>query len=482
MTVETGETRVASRATGTADGEAISIVARNCGALAIECSDVSGYVSGVSERISSNLRTLDTLEEVTSRLLMDQASVAQSTDEARILAEQAREKLSAGRAAIEDTISVFGGLTELVVQLGERMAGFAAAMSRVQNVSASIESIAYKTNMLALNATIEAARAGEAGRSFAVVAAEVKKLAHETRAATSEIAGTIASLTREAEAVTSEIGTGVERSRRARSGFATLTETVRDVADIVAMVDRQTDGIAQSTSHIQQSVNSVKEGLTAFATDARDNGGELTSVHKRLGKLETLSNTMLDRLANCGVEIDDTPFIQFAQAGMREIQRVIETGIASGDIDEAAVFDTNYVPMPGTDPVQYETRFCAFADSHVRPILDRQKAELPRLIACAITDINGYLPTHISERSQPQGPDPTWNAEYCRNRRNFIDDVTRRAIASDKDAMLATYGMNLGQGRYLPVKNVFVPLRINGRRWGNFEVAYRDEEGGAEAA
>jgi methyl-accepting chemotaxis protein len=41
--------------------------------------------------------------------------------------------------------------------------------------------------------------------------------------------------------------------------------------------------------------------------------------------------------------------------------------------------------------------------------------------------------------------------------------------------MLATYGMDLGGGRYLPVKNVFVPLFINGRRYGNFEMAYRDE-------
>lgn len=468
---------MASSAAGeNADAVAINSVARNCGALAIECSDVSGYVSGVSERISSNLRTLDSLEEVTSRLLLDQASVAQSTDEARILAEQAREKLSAGRAAIDDTIAVFSGLTELVVRLGERMAGFAEAMSCVQNVSATIESIAYKTNMLALNATIEAARAGEAGRSFAVVAAEVKKLAHETRAATSEIAGTVASLTSEAEAVTSEIENGVERSRRAQGGFATLTETVRDVADIVGLVDRQTDGIAQSTALIQQSVDRVKSGLSAFAADARENGGELGRVHSRLGKLETLSNTMLDRLASCGVAIDDTPFIHFAQAGMREVQRVVEAGIARGEIDEAAAFDTDYVPMPGTNPVQYETRFCAFADAYVRPVLDRLAAERAQIIACAITDMNGYLPTHVSARSQPQGPDPKWNAEHCRNRRNFIDDVTRRAIASDKEAMLATYGMDLGEGRYLPVKNVFVPLRINGRRWGNFEVAYRDDE------
>ena len=41
--------------------------------------------------------------------------------------------------------------------------------------------------------------------------------------------------------------------------------------------------------------------------------------------------------------------------------------------------------------------------------------------------------------------------------------------------MLVTYRMDVGGGRYLPVKNVFVPLYLNGRRWGNFELAYRDE-------
>jgi methyl-accepting chemotaxis protein len=458
---------VASSARERTDGEAINQVARNCGSLAIECSDVAGYVAGVNERISANLAMLDSLEDVTTRLLADQAQVADSTDEARVLAEQARGKLDQGRAAIEDTIQVFSGLTDLVVQLGERMAGFAEAMAQVQKVSSSIETIASKTNMLALNATIEAARAGEAGRSFAVVAAEVKKLAHDTRAATGEIAGTIASLTREAEAVTSEIRIGVEQSRVAQSSFTRINDTVRDVADIVALVDRQTDGIAQSTSHIQQSVDSVKSGLSSFAADARANGGQL---------LELCANDMLDRLASSGVRIDDTPFIEFAQAAAREIHDVIEAGIARGEVSVEDVFDTNYIVMPNTNPVQWEVRFCDFADKYVRPILDRLVSEETRLIATAITDINGYLPTHITERSQPQSDDPEWNAAYCRNRRNFIDDVTRRAIASEKEAMLATYSMEFSQGKHLAVKNVFVPLWIRGRRWGNFELAYRDEQ------
>jgi methyl-accepting chemotaxis protein len=452
---------------------AIRAVARDCGSLSIECSDVAGYVRDVAERIDEHMKALDGLEEVTTRLLADQARVSDSTDEARLLSEQAKAKLDAGREAIEATIAGFKGLTELVVQLGERMAGFASAMNQVQTVSSTIETIARKTNMLALNATIEAARAGDAGRSFAVVAAEVKKLAHDTRAATSQIASTVGELTREAGAVTNEIKTGVERSRAAQQGFAQINDTVKEVSEIVGMVDRQTEGIAHSTSMIQTSVDRVKAGLTSFAGDARDNGGQLIKAQKRLNHLEMLSNTMLDTLANSGAEIDDTPFISLAQEAMRAIQQAVEAGIANGEIDEAAVFDCDYVQIEGTNPPQYNNGFADFADKHVRPLLDKHKARDSRVIGSAITNLDGYLPTHLSERCHTPGPDPVWNDEHCRNRRIFMDETTRNACNSDRP-MLATYRMELGD-KYIPVKNVFVPLFFNGRRWGNFELAYRDD-------
>ena len=453
---------------------AIRAVARDCGSLSIECSDVAGYVEGVAERIVEHQKVLDALEEVTTRLLADQARVSDSTDEARLLSEQARTKLEAGREAIDGTIAGFKGLTELVVQLGERMAGFATAMNQVQTVSSTIETIARKTNMLALNATIEAARAGDAGRSFAVVAAEVKKLAHDTRSATSQIASTIGELTREASAVTSEIKTGVERSRAAQSGFGQISETVREVSEIVTMVDRQTEGIAHSTSMIQTSVDRVKAGLTDFAGDARNNGSQLLQAQKRLEHLEMLSNTMLDTLANSGAEIDDTPFILKAQETMRSIQAAIEHGIESGEIAMSDVFDREYRLIEGSNPEQYDNRFCDFADRHVRPILDRVKSNDDRLIGSAITDVNGYLPTHLTERSHTPGPDPLWNDAHCRNKRIMMDETTAAAIVSEKPAMLATYRMELGE-KFIPVKNVFVPLWVKGRRWGNYELAYRDD-------
>ena len=82
---------------------AIRAVARDCGSLAIECSDVAGYVEDVANRIGVHLKMLDGLEEVTTRLLTDQERVSDSTDEARLLSEQAKAKLEAGREAIEGT-------------------------------------------------------------------------------------------------------------------------------------------------------------------------------------------------------------------------------------------------------------------------------------------------------------------------------------------------------------------------------------------
>ena len=152
---------------------------RNCGRVAVGCSDAAGYVAGISERIARQLDMLSVLEEVTAALEADQRRVADSTDEARLLSEQARDKLAKGAAMISGSRGRFNELTDLVSQLGARMTSFAAAMEQVRRVSTVIDPLARKTNMLALNATIEAERAGDAGRTFAVVASEVKKLAQE---------------------------------------------------------------------------------------------------------------------------------------------------------------------------------------------------------------------------------------------------------------------------------------------------------------
>jgi methyl-accepting chemotaxis protein len=93
-----------------------------------------------------------------------------------------------------------------------------------------IQQIAAQTNLLALNATIEAARAGEAGRGFAVVAHEVKELANETAAATTQVSDKVRAIQNQVEGVIrslAEIGTVVERINETQNTIGgVLTEQV----------------------------------------------------------------------------------------------------------------------------------------------------------------------------------------------------------------------------------------------------------------
>ena len=452
---------------------AVGTVAAECGRFAIECSDVAGYVNAVGARIEEQLELLRALERVSTTLLTDQASVTDATDEAHRYAQDTRDQLERSAQAIGATIDVFGGLTDLVLHLGDRMLNLSSALEQVRGVSAGIDKIARQTNLLALNATIEAARAGDAGRGFAVVASEVKKLAADTQRATAEISRTVEQLGAEAAGIGQEIEGGVARGKEARAQAAELRTALQNTVSFVDQLDNRTSDIAERSQTIRTSVREVQNGLSAFAVVARENTAELSRSGERLDQLESMSNNMLDLVAHCGVATADTPYIDRAVAAMRDIQGVIEGGIAEGELRPEDVFDTAYRLVPGSNPEQFTTRFVPFADRMIRPLLDRWGRD-ERIVGCAIVDMNGYLPTHLTERSQPQGADPVWNAEHCRNRRIFMDTQTRAALASEADFRLYTYRQPLGGGRYRAVKSLFVPLRIRGRRWGNCELAYLD--------
>src|SRR3546814_11218491 len=102
--------------------------------------------------------------------------------------------------------------------------------------------------MLALNAAIEAERAGDAGRTFAVVAAEVKKLAQNTRGATDEIRRSIGSLATEASGLVTELQSGVEQSSRADAQFETITDAFPDATPLVALLAAQCNPTAQQSA------------------------------------------------------------------------------------------------------------------------------------------------------------------------------------------------------------------------------------------
>src|SRR3546814_6611431 len=152
-------------------------------------------------------------------------------------------------------------------------------MEQGQQVSQSVELSGKTTNMLALNAAIEAERAGDAGRTFAVVAAEVKKLAQNPRGATDEIRRSIGSLAAEAGVLVAEIQSGVEQSSRAEAQFETITDALHDATHLVALLDDQSDRIAQSSAMVHANGARVREAVDRVVVSVRENGSKIGRAH-----------------------------------------------------------------------------------------------------------------------------------------------------------------------------------------------------------
>jgi methyl-accepting chemotaxis protein len=453
---------------------AIGEIARGCGSFAVECSDVGGKVVEVGDKIIAQASLLDELREAATGLRTEQEQVTEAAAEAREYATQARGHLEASKPVVDGAIETFAGLTELVLRLGKRMDNLEEALREVQAVALTIDQIGRQTNLLALNATLEAARAGEAGRGFAVVAGEVKKLASDTRSATERIARTIKRLNEEARGIGDEIDAGVASGGEARARTAELANVLGETLVFVDALDTRSGNIAEGSLAIRRNVQDFEMGLTSLSGEAQANSQALAEASNRLGALERISNGLLNLVSSTGVRTADTPFIETARRLMLGIRLVTEAAIDEGRLSIEDVFDRTYVPIAGSNPEQFMTRFVTFADVHVRPLLDGIVAGDGRVLATAIVDANGFLPTHIGSRSLPQGPDPLWNAEHCRNRRFFMDEQTALNLKSDAPFIVETYRQDLGGGRYRPVKSICLPFHVKGRRWGNLEFAYLD--------
>ena len=171
---------------------------------------------------------------------------------------------------------------------------------------------------------------------------------------------------------------------------------------------------------------------------------------------------------------DDARFRDAALAAASRIAAAFEAALASGQTSDAALFDDDSVPIPGTDPQQHMTRFTMLTEKLLPPIQEPMLALDPRVVFCTAVDRNGYMPTHNRAASQPQRPgDPVWNAAHARNRRIFNDRAGLAAARTAHDHLVQNYERDMGGGRKVLMKEVDVPIRVRGRHWGALRLAWR---------
>ena len=235
-----------------------------------QISQSSDQVAAGSDQVSNSAQALaQGATEQASAVQELSATIADISENAKKTAESAEQAgQSVREAGNQITTSV-----EYVKQLNVAMDNISSSSQEIGKIIATIENIAFQTNILALNAAVEAARAGSAGKGFAVVADEVRNLAtrsDEAAKATKDLIDGSMSAVREGTEAVSKVTTSLEQTNELASGVVGMMEVV------VEAVESQTQAIMQVTEGIDQ-ISAVVQTNSATSEESAAASEELSS-------------------------------------------------------------------------------------------------------------------------------------------------------------------------------------------------------------
>ncbi len=256
---------------------------------------VTEVAAGTTRQHDRTAETATAMEEMNATVLEVARNAARASESALAAREGARE----GLAATQEVAGSIGRVRELSVglkasldTLGERAKGIGAIMNVISD-------IADQTNLLALNAAIEAARAGEAGRGFAVVADEVRKLAEKTMQATGEVATVVAAIDSGVRENVSGMDTAVAavaaatdlagRAGEALQQIVALAETTTDEIRSIATASEEQSAASEEINRALTDISLVSEATSQGMEEARAELERLSrSAAELTGLLESL--------------------------------------------------------------------------------------------------------------------------------------------------------------------------------------------------
>lgn len=240
-------------------------------------SEASGQLAAAAEEMSAITRessagierqSMETDQAATAVNQMTAAveEVARNAVSASQSTQDSQRSAKVGQERVTQTIASIEKLSATVQQTGVEVEGLAKQAQDIARVVEVIRSIAEQTNLLALNAAIEAARAGEQGRGFAVVADEVRALAHRTQTSTQEIEQMIAKIqTCSSEAVSSmalnrnEAVDSLKIAHEAGLAITQITEAITDINERNLLIATASEEQAHVARSVDQNLISIRD-------------------------------------------------------------------------------------------------------------------------------------------------------------------------------------------------------------------------------
>ncbi|NDV21782.1 methyl-accepting chemotaxis protein [Desulfovibrio sp. JC022] len=268
-------------------------VFESLGELAAQVEQVNRGVDVQRDRLTETATAMEEMNSTVLEVAHNASNAAESADQSRKNAQTGAQGVSKAVSSIHQIQNRITGLKETMDTLGQQ----ADSIGHIMDV---ITDIADQTNLLALNAAIEAARAGEAGRGFAVVADEVRKLAEKTMDATKEVGEAISSIQANAKenisAVEFAAGDIIESTDAASESKKFMDEIV-DIVDETAGLIQSIATASEQQSATSEEINRALGDVSTVASETAQGMNTSTEALQEISDNVERLNSVVQQLA-----------------------------------------------------------------------------------------------------------------------------------------------------------------------------------------